>query len=251
MDSATCTLFFHNYYGEHESWVRLFSEKVQFPFILCYNIVEDSIYNLDCDRLKMDRLRQAASGPWLKKMIFRRSPNRGKDIGGKLVLMDALLREGIETDYIIFLHDKKSPHKIQGREWQTKLFRIIEPSFMEEALTTFSRNKQTGIVAGADAIQNEYSDSLGSYVSHNRDHLKALQSEFSIDITDHRYVAGTMFWARSAPLLDFFRKHPPLDIRKSLEGGNILDETGGTVTHAWERLLSWLIFAQGYTIKGL
>jgi lipopolysaccharide biosynthesis protein len=250
MDSATCTLFFHNYYGEHESWVRLFSEKLHFPFILCYNIVEDSIYNLDCD-WQMDRLHQAASGPWLKKIILRRSPNRGKDIGGKLVLMDAVLREKIETDYHIFLHDKKSPYKIQSKEWQAKLFRVIEPSFMEQALTAFSRNKQTGIVAGTDTIQTEYSGSPGSYASHNRDHLQTLQSEFSIDTSDHRFVAGTMFWARSAPLLNFFRKHPPLDIRKSLEEGNILDETGGTVTHAWERLLSWLIFGQGYTIKGI
>jgi lipopolysaccharide biosynthesis protein len=251
MDSATCTLFFHNYYGEHESWVRLFSEKLHFPFILCYNIVEDSIYNLDFDRQQLDRLREAASGPWLKKMIFRRSPNRGKDIGGKLVLMDALLREEIDTDYHIFLHDKKSPYKIQNKEWQTKLFQIIEPSFIEQALSVFNRNKQAGIIAGADTIQNEYSESLGSYASHNRDHLRTLQSEFSIDITDYRYVAGTMFWARSAPLLNFFRKHPPLDIRKTLEEGNVLDETGGTVTHAWERLLSWLIFAQGYTINGI
>jgi lipopolysaccharide biosynthesis protein len=251
MDSATCTLFFHNYYGEHESWIKLFSEKLHFPFILCYNIVEDSIYNLDYDGLKLDRLRQMASGPWLKKMILRRSPNRGKDIGGKLVLIDALLREEIKTDYYIYLHDKKSPHKVQSREWQAKLFRIIEPSFMEQALTAFTRNKQTGIVAGADTIQNEYSDSLESYASHNRDYLQSLQSEFSIDTTNHQFVAGTMFWARSAPFLNFFGKYPPLDIRKSLEGGNILDETGGTVTHAWERLLSWLIFAQGYTIKGL
>jgi len=251
MDSPVCTLFFHNYYGEHESWIKLFSESFRVPFVLCYNIVEDSIYNLDFDRSKMDLLQEAASGPWLKQLIFRRSPNLGKDIGGKLVLMDAWLREGNTTDYHIFLHDKKSPHKIQGKEWQTKLFRIIEPSFTEEALTAFKRNKQTGIVAGADTINNEYSNSLGSYVSHNRDLLQTLQSKFSIDTTDHRYVAGTMFWARSAPLLDFFRKHPPLDIRKSLEKGNIMDETGGTVTHAWERLLSWLIFTQGYTIKGI
>ena len=107
MDAATCTLFFHNYYGEHESWIKLFSEKLHFPFILCYNIVEDSIYNLDYDRLKMEHLRRAASGPWLKKMILRRSPNRGKDIGGKLVLMDALLREGIKTDIIFFYMIKK------------------------------------------------------------------------------------------------------------------------------------------------
>ena len=60
-----------------------------------------------------------------------------------------------------------------------------------------------------------------------------------------------MFWARATPILSFFGDHPPLDIRKTLEKKNVMDDFGGTITHAWERLLSWLIFAQGYTIKGL
>jgi lipopolysaccharide biosynthesis protein len=213
--------------------------------------VEDSIYNLEDDHRLSDSLQQAISGPHLKRIILRRSPNQGKDIGGKLVLLDACLREEVGAEYSIFLHDKKSPYKIQGQEWKDKLFRIIEPDFIQKALTTFTEEKEIGIIAGSHSIINEYDHSLQSFISNNRSQLIQLRSELNINSTDYRYVAGTMFWARSLPLLDFFRKYPPLEIRKTLEKGNIMDETHGTNTHTWERLLTWLIFARGYTIKGL
>jgi hypothetical protein len=30
-----------------------------------------------------------------------------------------------------------------------------------------------------------------------------------------------------------------------------MDDNHGTFTHSWERLMTWLIFTRGYTIKGL
>src|SRR5580692_10959782 len=105
MNSSICSLFFHNYYGDHENWVRYFSEKVNTPFTLFYNIVGDSLYNLQEGHQIAERMQKAASGPFLQKIILRRSPNQGKDIGGKLVLLDALLHTGAESDYCIFLHD--------------------------------------------------------------------------------------------------------------------------------------------------
>ena len=252
MNPGACSLFFHNYYGQHEDWIRFFSQKMTTPFTLFYNIVEDSLYNLEegDDRLT-ERLEQAISGPYLKKIVLRRSPNQGKDIGGKLVLLDAWLHEREKAGYSIFLHDKKSPHKIQNHEWKNKLFQIIEPSFTEKALTAFNENNKIGIIAGSHSINNEYDGHLQSFISNNRSQLTQLRSDYRITSNDYRYVAGTMFWARSLPLLDFFSMHPPLEIRKTLEKGNVMDDHNGTTTHAWERLLSWLIFAQGYTIKGL
>jgi lipopolysaccharide biosynthesis protein len=250
MNFPPCSLFFHNYYGRHEEWFRYFVQKVQFPFYLFYHIVGDSHYNLDDDQLLTDRLTQISS-PFLKKIVIRRSPNQGKDIGGKLVLMDAFLRMQTDSESIVFLHDKKSPQSVQSQEWYDKLFRIIDASFAEKAIRLFGKNKEIGIIASSYTINNECNDASESFVSNNRLQLAQLSAAFGIDTTDHRYVAGTMFWVRASPLVDFFRKHPPLDIRKTLERGNIMDEKNGTITHAWERILSWLIFARGYTIKGL
>jgi len=251
INSTTCSVVFHNYYGGHEDWVRLLSGRITIPFTLFYNIVEDSLYNLEDDHRLMSHLQKAASGSSLKKIVLRRSPNLGKDIGGKLVLLDACLREGVNDDYQVFLHDKKSPYKVQGQQWGDKLFRITEPTFIEKALTFFRGHPDVGILSTTESIMNEYDFRTQSFASNNRTQLEKLRAEFNIDNTDYRYVAGTMFWARSLPILDFFRRHPPLEIRKTLEKGNIMDENGGSITHAWERMLSWLIFAQGYTIKGL
>ena len=101
-----------------------------------------------------------------------------------------------------------------------------------------------------ESIQNEYDYSQQSFSGTNQLQLTQLRSEYGINNTDYRHVAGTMFWVRSLPLIRFFTKHSPLNIRKTLESGNVMDENTGTITHAWERMLSWIITEQGYTIKG-
>lgn len=251
MNKAVCSLFFHNYYGGHEEWIRYLSEKIEIPFYLFYHVVADSLYNLDEGSDLADRLQQARSGPFLKDIFLRRSPNQGKDIGGKLVLLDAFIRTGLESEYFLFLHDKKSPYKVQSHTWKDKLFRIIDPSFVEKAIRAFDKNKETGLIAPAVNIRNEYDYQTKAFASKNRPQLERLVQELGLTGEDHRYIAGTMFWARARPMIHFFSNHPALDIRASLERGNVMDEFSGTNTHAWERLLSWLIFAQGYTLKGI
>jgi lipopolysaccharide biosynthesis protein len=251
MNAGICSIFFHNYYGQHKKWIKFFLENINVSCNLFYNIVEDSIYNMVDDCRLSEKLSNMVSGSNINKIILRRSPNKGKDIGGKMILMDTYLRLQMESEYIIFLHDKMSPHKIQNQEWEKKLFRIIEPAFIKQGLSFFNANPQTGIIAAKEAVQNEYDYARKSFISNNRIQLSRLRSEFGINNTDYRYVAGTMFWARSLPLSSFFKKHAPLDIRKNLEAGNVMDESNGTNTHAWERMLSWLIIEQGYNVKGL
>lgn len=250
MNNGTCAIFFHNYYGQHEEWIRFFSEKRGLSFTLFYNIVKDSPYNIS-NTTSPDHLQKRMTGTGINKLIVRYSSNKGKDIGGKLVLLDACLREGINPDFCIFLHDKTSPYKVQGRQWRDKLFYILDITFIKKALDIFEKNKNTGIIAGSDNINNEYDFDLKGYRSNNRLIISDLQKKYNIFPKDYRYVAGTMFWCNFSPLKDFFYKYPPLDIRGTLENGNVMDDHAGTVTHSWERLLSWLIFTQGYTIKGL
>jgi hypothetical protein len=58
-----------------------------------------------------------------------------------------------------------------------------------------------------------------------------------------------MFWGNGHVLMNFFKRHNPLKIRQTLEEGNVLDNFGDTNTHSWERLLSWIILAQGLDVK--
>ncbi len=245
------SVFFHNFYGQHKHWREFFCEKIPVPFDIYYNIVEKSIYNIKEEIITQQELPKIPEMNLLNKLNVRLSSNKGKDIGGKLVLMDALLRMAGDADYILFFHDKQSPHKVHNQQWQEKLFEIVEPGFAERAIAYFNNYPKTGIVATAESIRNEFDETTGSFVSNNKEQIARLRSVYNIKSSDHRFVAGTMFWARTKPLVEFFIRHAPLDIRKELEPGNVIDETQGTNTHAWERMLSWIILEQGYDMKGI
>ncbi|MBA3706225.1 MAG: hypothetical protein H0W84_10105, partial [Bacteroidetes bacterium] len=71
------------------------------------------------------------------------------------------------------------------------------------------------------------------------------------DLKNYDFVGGTMFWIRAEIMNSFFRKNNALDIRATLEKGNVLDHEHGTYSHSWERMLSWIAIDQDYYIKGI
>lgn len=250
MNESKVSIYFHNYYGQHKYWLEFFCAQMTVPFDLYYNIVTESIYNIKEDTDELYRQSSRMSSDLLRKLVIRLSANQGKDIGGKLILIDATLHLQRETGIILFFHDKQSPHKVQNEQWRRKLFRIVEQDFTAKALAGFDNDPQTGIIAAADSIQSELAND-GTYTGNNGQQVNELRSRFGLRNKDHRFVAGTMFWARSKPVLDFFRLNPPLDIRQTLEPGNVMDESTGSYTHTWERMLSWIVTEQGYKIRGI
>ena len=100
--NAIISIFFHNYYGQHKKWMEFFSAKMTKPFNLFYNIVENSIYAVEEEGTSFDKTTDNITQPYLNKLVIRKSPNLGKDIGGKLVLLDAYLHLKEETEFIIF-----------------------------------------------------------------------------------------------------------------------------------------------------
>lgn len=243
----TCSIFFHNYYGEHDFWIDYFDKKIQFPTILYYNIVTDNIYNYEVEKIQIladNRITQN-----IQKIIFRYSPNKGKDIGGKLILLDSYLHINIETEFGLFFHDKKSPYKVGNESWSQNLFKIAEPNYIQQAMKVFETSPSAGIVTAYGTVKNEWSDATKSFISTNKLLLKSLQTEFNIFPENYQYVAGTIFWSRMKPLTTFFTNYAPLKIREMLEAGNVSDEITGTNTHSWERLLSWIVNMQDFKIK--
>ena len=250
MKQKSISVFFHNYYGQHARWLAFFRERMKSPFDLYYNIVTDSIYNMREESQILFDAGSAMEKENGSRVIVRYSSNKGKDIGGKLVMMDTCLHLGNEPDYLVLMHDKQSPHKIHNREWQQRLFRIMEPDFIDRALQLLNENPQTGIVATEDSVQIEVNkEEANNCLALSP--VSRLREAFHIKKSDRRFVAGTMFWARSKPLLQFFTLHAPLDIRKDLEAGNVMDEKHETNTHAWERMLSWIITEQNFQLKTL
>lgn len=177
--------------------------------------------------------------------------NIGKDIGGKLFLMKVLLEKRKQDRYVLFLHDKKSPQVIDGEKWRNELWSIQSQEKLEKALRIMDENENVGIIANSSSIVNpEVSGEEYAYAT-NKDIIFEQATEFNILPRDKSFVGGTMFVARLQPYLDFFKINDPLEIRASLEAGNILDLDKGTLTHSWERLWSWIITSKGYSIEGI
>lgn len=173
--------------------------------------------------------------------------NKGKDIGGKLALLNLLLTLNRNPDYLLLLHDKKSLQALKSARWKKDLLKIIEPKTAERILARFSNAPSCGISATGAYVLKEPT-TQGRYTGKNGAQLETLTGRHHLRPPNPRFVAGTMFWARARPLLDFFRTHDPLAIRATLESGNVIDNFSGTTTHAWERLLSWIITSKGLSI---
>jgi lipopolysaccharide biosynthesis protein len=177
------------------------------------------------------------------------SPNKGKDIGGKLLLIDLCIELRMCFDFYILLHDKQSPHSSLGTAWRNKLFRIIHPDKIKSIVQLFDENKMLGIVSSKEFVTNEYNDKLDEFDTNNNTILKKLLKQYDLKPKCYDFIGGTMYWTRAGIFNSFFEKHSPLAIRATLESGNVMDNEQGTVTHSWERILSWIVLDKGFYIK--
>lgn len=180
--------------------------------------------------------------------IITVSSNKGKDIGGKLLLLNVSIQTGFIPDWFIFLHDKKSLQALNAEAWKDNLFKIIGKNQMEKISSEIATNKRCGIIAANHCIRTEGKED-GRFTGKNGALLDRLMDEYGVKCDKYDYVAGTMFWARASAVMGFFGQNNPLMIRQTLEQGNVLDNFTGTHTHSWERLFSWIVTSQGLTIK--
>lgn len=183
--------------------------------------------------------------------IITSSTNVGKDIGGKLVLIDTYIKLKEQADYLILLHDKISPHTSLGTRWREKLFSILEPASVDSIMQAFAKSSTTGLIAGNQLIRDEYHKNSNTYQCTSNEILHGLRNKYSITAVKHSFIAGTMFWVRAKIYEDFFSTHQPLQVRSTLEKGNIQDQEKGSFAHAWERMFSWIVYQQGFNIKGV
>jgi len=177
------------------------------------------------------------------------TPNIGKDIGGKLALIDLYLFLGIKSSYIVMLHDKQSLHSVAGESWKSELFKVFDVNNLPKILDLF-RDSKVGIVGTKKWIVNEYDAGTDNFI--NNDQMsKKLCKRFHISIQNYDFIGGTMFWIRSSVIEKFFRKNDPILIRAELESGNVMDSHGESLTHTWERMFSWIATNDGYRVDGI
>lgn len=186
-----------------------------------------------------------------KNSIMMMLPEKGRDIGAKLLLIDLLMKLKIRSEYMLIIHDKKSPHVENGNYWREELFKIIAPNHLRKVFKVFNSRQDVGLICSSKFIQNEYDSSSHEFYSRCNRQLKELIHKYEIKTSDYSFVAGNIFWVRSSLYERFFTHRSILSIRSQLETGNVLDFTRGTYVHAWERIMSWVVTSQRYSIYGI
>jgi hypothetical protein len=184
-----------------------------------------------------------------KKVYFLVTSNIGKDIGGKMALIDIYLLLNIKSTYVIFLHDKQSPHSITGESWKNGLFKIIDPNF-QRVITSLFSDPSVGIVGDKDNIVNEHDITTGKF-RNNSQLSKRLLLQFDMSLENYDFLGGSMYWIRSSILEKFFEQNNPILMRENLEAGNVLDLHEERLAHTWERMFSWIATNEGFSIKGI
>jgi lipopolysaccharide biosynthesis protein len=231
-------LYYEDSYDELKS---CFLNFAKINSTLLFSVSRHQKSKIICDRIKLD----------FPGSFIIETTNIGKDLGGKLALIDFSINLNINVDYFVLLHDKRSPHTSLGETWRKKLFRVVEAENIHKISELFEKKKRIGIVAASEFITNEYSQKDDNFDCNSNLILKQLISEYGFTNIKYDFVGGTMFWVRSEIIVSFFKRYNALKIRATLEKGNVLDNEFGTNTHAWERMLSWIAGSQGYNIQGI
>lgn len=232
------SFFVHVYYPG--SW-KLILAKCERHFQKAENIIVSA-----CHDEVIAEIRRATPEAMILKV-----PNKGKDIGGKLAGISYYLNFCRQTEYLAFLHDKISPQTLNAGYWFDQLYDIFEDKKIGEIFRRFESDKRTGLAGSKIFLKNEYSKSKKSFATTNNEILLELISRYNLSSNDHNYIGGTIFIVRNEIFTRFFLEHSALQIRSSLETGNVLDLESGTQTHSWERLFGLIAQHQGYKVIGV
>ncbi|HVV04994.1 MAG TPA: rhamnan synthesis F family protein [Puia sp.] len=269
---AGLTLFVHLYYPG--SWQILekkcsgaFRQARQIILTACHDDVLDETLPGAPERCSSEGQTSAVGGNWailpdetnsrtlssasLPGIIRLKVPNKGKDIGGKLLALCYYLRCCQKTKYIGLLHDKVSPQTINASYWSDTLYSPFSDQGLRKVLDKLDNDSRIGVVGARRFLKNEFDHSKKNFETTNDTLLQELIKEYDLHCRRYDFIAGTIFVCRSAIMEEFFSRHPPLEARARLEEGNVMDLEYGTYTHTWERLFCFIAEHQGYTIEGI
>ena len=181
---------------------------------------------------------------WGQEVHFEVVDNRGYDLGAFVHVLNKV--ELSEYEYVIKLHSKRdvpqgmiiNNHNVGGERWRKYSF-----SFMNElpkCFEAFERDPTLGMTADYHLISyRERSD--WSAVEESRHFLEKLGLPVKRDFA---FVAGTMFMCRASLM------QPLKRLGLVLGSFGIPDRSQKTsLAHTLERLVGWMVIAQGYKIR--
>lgn len=174
-------------------------------------------------------------------------PNRGYDLAPFVYVLQQVNLD--DYDYIIKLHTKRDLPKpanlpncsLLGGEWRNLLTGFLRsPQALQQALEQFEKHPQVGQLSHSLLII-----SAGKEDKEANHRAGEIMSQMGLKIKQKTFVAGTMFICR-ARLMQPLKK---LQLTAQDFDAPLASHQGGTLAHALERVLGWMIWAQGYKIS--
>ena len=173
-------------------------------------------------------------------------PNRGYDIAPFLHATKSV--NLLRYDYIIKLHTKRDlvqtsylPFcKFNGNEWRLKLLEFMNSR--ENLLSTFKQFELDPLVGMITSPELVISSVKQDTVADNK--AEKIMKGMGLTLRDKNFVAGTMFIAKAS--LFKIWNHLPYNAFDFDEYNP--NHKGGSLAHALERVLGFMIGAQGYKI---
>jgi lipopolysaccharide biosynthesis protein len=166
--------------------------------------------------------------------------NRGRDVAPFLTVLPEVVAQGFA--YVLKVHTKRSPHRADGDQWRKEMYDCLAtPAQIAWILDAMRARPRIGMVGPIDHVVP-----MTTNWELNQTRVRSLafrMSHLEVDLSRDKFIAGTMFMARTEALAPA--------IRLGLRRDDFEDESGqvdGTLAHALERAFSYGVRAAGFEL---
>lgn len=181
---------------------------------------------------------------------IRQVPNHGYDVGPFVHFLHSI--DLADYDLILKIHTKNT--RLSSVTWINKRcinrawwLRLLLSSLLGSArrvqknLEHFARDPHLGMLGSAYLMTGH-----PSHAEKVRPLLGGVMRRLGYEQWEFRFIAGTMFWVRSAVMESIKRAYSPADFEPTREAGS-----DGTLAHALERAFGCATLAAGYRLLGV
>lgn len=163
--------------------------------------------------------------------------NRGRDVAPFLAVLPEVVAQGFP--YVLKVHTKRSPHRADGDQWRKEMYECLATApQIAWILDAMRASPRIGMVGPIDHVVP-----LSTNWELNQARVRSLafrMSHLEVDLARDKFIAGTMFMARTEALAPA--------MRLGLGHHDFEEESGqvdGTLAHALERAFSYGVRAAG------
>lgn len=231
-NNSDILIIIHIYYTEYIEEIVSYLKNIKYDY---------DVYISVCERSSVENINNIFSA-LAKNIIVNVHPNRGRDVGPFVTIMNSSLLD--KYKYACKIHAKGSKYSSLGSEWRNDILTELMGSSerVDSILTAMKSDSRIGLVGPSGHHLSSY-----RYWGDNKCAVTAFCRKINIPPEDVvlDFFAGTMFWFRPCAISKLKQ------LRLSLN--NIEPESGqrdGTAAHALERLFNLVVNSSGYYCTG-